>query len=153
MRKEVLLHPGARHHGRAALLPSPRHRTAGHHCPQHETWHLTSRATWHERPPAPPVATLGYRRAIAALLADRGSVVEQELVAITACGADPRHVPSIVTELLNSWCRWGLVYPDGQTVIAVNVPALRAISQHGWSVWVREHPTGDAAAPSPADNL
>ncbi|MEU8079257.1 hypothetical protein AB0B31_27900 [Catellatospora citrea] len=124
-----------------------------YHCPQHETWHLTSRATWHEHPPEPPVATLGYRRGIAALLADRGSVAEQELVAVTACGADPRHVRSIVTELLNSWCRWGLVYPDGHAVIAVDVPALRAIAQHGWSVWVREHLTGDAASPSPADNL
>lgn len=32
-----------------------------YHCPQHETWHLTSRTTWHERQPAPPVAELSYR--------------------------------------------------------------------------------------------
>jgi hypothetical protein len=31
-------------------------------CPQHETWHLTSRPTWHERPPEPPTATQGYQR-------------------------------------------------------------------------------------------
>ncbi|WP_212844922.1 hypothetical protein [Catellatospora sp. IY07-71] len=121
-----------------------------YHCPRHETWHLTSRATWRERPPEPPVAALGYRRRMAALLADRGSVGEQELVAAAASGVDPRHVRSLVTELLNIWCRRGLVYPDGPTVVAVDVPALGVIAAHGWSAWVREHPAGELPVPSPA---
>lgn len=121
-----------------------------YHCPRHETWHLTSRATWRERPPEPPAAALGYRRRMAALLADRGSVGEQELVAVAAAGVDPRHVRSLVTELVNMWCRHGLAYPDGQTVVAVDVPALRLVAAHGWSAWVREHLTGEISALFPA---
>ncbi|MFC7247610.1 hypothetical protein ACFQO7_34540 [Catellatospora aurea] len=120
-----------------------------YHCPQHETWHLTSRPTWQERPSSPPAAELNHRRRMAALLADRGSVGEQDLVA----GADPRYVQSIVTEQLNTWCRWGLAYPDGQTVVAADVPALRAIAEHGWSAWVRAHPADTTTTRSPGHEL
>lgn len=111
-------------------------------CPRHESWHLTSRPTWQQRPPAPPAAVLNHRRRMAALLAEQGSVGEQDLVAAAAAGTDPRHVRSVVTELLNTWCRRGLAYPDGQTVTAVDAAALREIAEHGWSAWVRQHPVG-----------
>ncbi|MEU7822458.1 hypothetical protein [Catellatospora sp. NPDC049133] len=122
-----------------------------YHCPQHEAWHLTSRATWHDpTPPPPPVAEPGYRRPMAALLAERRTVSEQELITAAAGGANPRQISTIVTDTLNTWCRWGLVYPDGQTIIAVDVPALRNIAARGWTAWTREQSTDDAeAAPSP----
>lgn len=117
-----------------------------YHCPQHESWHLTSRAAWHDPSPAPAVAEPGYRRPMAALLAERRSVREQELIDIAAGGANPRHVAAAVTDTVNTWCRWGLAYPVGQTIVAVDVPALRAIAARGWTAWTREQSTDGAEA-------
>jgi hypothetical protein len=112
-----------------------------YHCPRHESWHLTSRATWRQPPSQPPITRLGYRRAIATLLAERRTVSEQELVEAAAGGANPQHAKMIINEILNTWCRRGLAHPDRQTVIAIDVPALRAIAAHGWTAWANEQAT------------
>lgn len=112
-----------------------------YHCPYSHGWHLTRRPAW--RPPAGSTTTsprrgAGYRRIMAALLAERLIVDETALVMVAAEYGDPRYSVSSARAVIDAWCVWGLAYPDNDQVIAADLASLRYIAEYGWGAWLAE---------------
>ncbi|GAA1801308.1 hypothetical protein GCM10009682_23910 [Luedemannella flava] len=74
-----------------------------------------------------------------AVLADRMTADEGELVSIVATNGDPRYSVTAARYVIHSWCEWGLAHTDGNTITAVDTDSLREIAKDGWHRWLATH--------------
>jgi len=107
-------------------------------CPRARAWHLTKRPTWTPAVCSASAETphVGYRTRMAATLAELVTVHESALMSVVASSNDAGYSVPAARAVIDAWCYWGLVYPNGLTITAIDVEALREIATHGWSRWL-----------------
>lgn len=119
-------------------------------CPHQRVWHLTNRTTWSASSGAMLAATgVGYHSLMAAVLTDRITVDEADLVKVAATTVEPQLSLSATRWTVDTWFNWGLVYPKGPTITAVDVEALLKIAEQGWHQWLSSRPTYPAISGVP----